>query len=182
MADDPMDDFVPYEGPIVFDPDDYFYGHRVASGRAGYFSDAEDQQTSMRHRIGHFWIVEPRRGNPDLISYLETFADAPRGPDAAFELPLSRDEFDRAWAAMDGPGQHLTPHHRRCWQGRASTSWSHGSVHYDPVEHLWSIHVAASLAADDDVVGEVRQRFVVDRTRCVIVARDDFEGMGTAYE
>ncbi len=174
MTHDPSDDFIeePFEG---IDPDDHFDLQRVASGRAGYFSDAEDQQTSTRHRIGHFWIVEPRHGSPDLISYLMTFADAPRGPTGVFELPLTREELDRAWAAMGEPGQHLTPHHRSCWEGRTSRSWPHGSVHYDPGEHLWSINVAAGCVDQDDVIGAVRQRFVVDRTRCDIVSREDFK-------
>lgn len=175
MTHDPLDDFI--EAPFEpLDPDDHYALMEVASSRVGYFRDAEDQNTSKRHRIGHFWIVEPRRGGPDLISYLLTFADAPRGLDGNFELPLTRDELDLAWAAMDQPGQHLTPHHRNCWQGRTSRSWHHGSVHYDPNEHVWRIYVAASCVDMDDVIGEVRQRFSIDRTRCGLVARSDFEG------
>ena len=175
MADDDIPDFVelPFPG---FDPDDFFTLHRVASGRAGYFEDEHDVQTSTRHRVGHFWVVEPRHGNPDFISYLDPFADAPRGPSGALEYPLVREEMDRAWAAMDQPGQHLTPHHRAAYEGRSSGSFPHGSVHFDPGTETWTIYVAASLAGKDELIGEVRQRFVVEQTMCRIIPLSEFEG------
>ena len=149
------------------DPNDHYKLLEVASGRSAIPAESDQQWLSSLHHIGRFWVVRPRDGQPELVSYRRSFGDTELLDDEFLGLHPSM-SFDRCWEMLQDGVQHLTPHQRSCVEGAQSNDWPRGLVTYAPRERTWFVRMAADLIDDEPTLVAVRQRFVIDPSCCRI--------------
>lgn len=150
------------------DPDNLYTLQQVASGRAAITGDRDQHFLSPSHFVGRFWVVEPRNGNPELVSYRRRFKDAEIADDLFIGLHHSL-TFDCCWSGLDEADQHLTPHQRRSVECKNSNDWPRGHVVYAPWDRKWIVTIAEDLVDDAATLLAVRQRFVIDEASCSVV-------------
>jgi hypothetical protein len=166
-----LDEAFVEDGDATFDPDDHYGLLEVASGRTAIPADSDLHWVSGGHFVGRFWVVRPREGRPEIVSYRTPFRDAEVLDDAFLGLHPSM-SFERCWELLQQGVQHLTPHQRACVDGTRADAWPRGHVIYAPREHTWLVRVAADLVDDDPTMLSIRQRFVIDPD-CCRVAGDE---------
>lgn len=159
--------FVEDDG-ATFDPNDHYKLLEVASGRTRIPADSDLHWRSTLHHVGRFWVVAPREGRPELVSYRRRFIDAERLDHERLGLGRSH-TFEVCWLQLQDGEEHLTPHQRPCVVGKASNDWRRGEVTYSPHERTWTVRIAEDLVDDEDTLLAVRQRFVIDRARCRVI-------------
>ena len=152
------------------DPDDRYTLQQIASSRAAITGDPDQHFSSANHFVGRFWVVEPRNGNPELVSYRRRFVDAEVADDLFIDLHHLL-TFERCWSGLGGDDQHLTPHQRRSVEGKSSSDWPRGHVVYAPWDRMWIVTIAENLATDEATLLAIRQRFVIDEASYRVVPK-----------
>ncbi len=164
--EDHLSDFQENAG-IELDPNDLPALRHVASSRAR-LSDDELPWASKRHFVGRFWVIAPRSGQPEIVSYKRPFAEAELVDDAFLSLHPA-ETFDVCWRSIDDQGQSLTPYQRETVADAVSSDWPRGEVAYSPADRLWIVKLAQNLVDDADLLVAVRQRFVIDEASCRVI-------------
>lgn len=162
-----IDAFVEDVG-VTFDPNDHYKLLEVASGRARIPQDSDLHWLSTMHCVGRFWLVTPRAGQPELVSYRRPFIEAERTDDERLALHQS-ETFEACWGLLQQGEQHLTPHQRASVVGLESSDWPRGEVTYAPRERTWTVRIAQDLVDDEAALLAVRQRFVIDAASCRVI-------------
>lgn len=164
-----IDDAFVEDAGAVLDPDNHYKLLEVASGRTAIPAESDLHWTSSQHYVGRFWIVRPRHGQPEIVSFRRAFKDAEL-LDNEFLALHPYMSFDRCWDMLGEAEQHLTPHQRSCVEDTRSSYWPRGFVEYVPRLRTWCVSVPAELVDDEATLLAVRQRFVIDPTCCRVVA------------
>ncbi|WP_242076330.1 hypothetical protein [Brevundimonas diminuta] len=167
--DSAIDDAFVEDAGAVLDPDDHYKLLEVASGRTAIPTESDLHWTSSQHYVGRFWVVRPRHGQPEIVSFRRAFKDAELLDNEFLALDPYM-SFDRCWEMLGDDEQHLTPHQRSCVESARSNYWPRGYVEYVPRLRTWFMSVPAELVDDEATLLAVRQRFVIDPTCCRVVA------------
>ncbi len=164
-----IDDAFVEDPDATIDPNDHYKLLEVASGRTAIPAESDLHWVSSQHYVGRFWVVRPRHGQPEIVSFRRSFKDAELLDDEFLALHPYM-SFDRCWETLGDGDQHLTPHQRGCVEGAQSSYWPRGYVEYVPRLRTWFVSVPAELVDDEATLLAVRQRFVIDPTSCRVVA------------